>query len=159
MLFIGLVTWIGLYFLGVPLALTLGLIAALLSFIPNFGPIISVFPALLVAFVDSPMKAVYVGILYLCIQMVESYLVTPFIERETVSLPPALTMIFQLTLVVTLGFAGLVLATPLLAVLLVVVQMVYVQDVLGDRDVEIAANLEEMEEVPIADSGLRPEEL
>jgi predicted PurR-regulated permease PerM len=134
MLFIGVLTWIGLSILGVPLALTLGLLAALLSFIPNFGPIISVLPALLVAFVDAPVKAAYVAGLYLGIQMIESYLVTPFIERETVALPPALTMIFQLTLVVTLGFAGLVLATPLLAVILVVVQMVYVQDVLGDRE-------------------------
>ena len=138
MLFIGILTWIGLSILGVPLALTLGLIAALPSFIPNFGPIISVLPALLVAFVDSPTKALYVGGLYLGIQMVESYLVTPYIERETVSLPPALTMIFQLSLVVTLGFMGLLLATPLLAVILVVVQMVYVQDVLGDRAVNAA---------------------
>ncbi len=134
MLFIGILTWVGLSILGVPLALTLGLIAALLSFIPNFGPIIAVLPALLVAFVDSPIKAAYVAGLYLAIQMVESYLVTPYIERETVSLPPALTMIFQLSLVVTLGFMGLLLATPLLAVILVVVQMAYVQDVLGDRE-------------------------
>jgi predicted PurR-regulated permease PerM len=134
MLFIGVLTWIGLSIIGVPLALTLGLIAALLSFIPNFGPIISVLPALLVAFVDSPTKALYVGGLYLGIQMVESYLVTPYIERETVSLPPALTMVFQLSLVVTLGFMGLLLATPMLAVILVVVQMVYIQDVLGDRE-------------------------
>jgi predicted PurR-regulated permease PerM len=138
MLFIGVLTWIGLSILGVPLALTLGLIAALLSFIPNFGPIISVLPALLVAFVDAPVKAAYVAGLYLGIQMIESYLVTPFIERETVALPPALTMIFQLTLVVTLGFAGLVLATPLLAMILVVVQMVYVQDVLGDQELGAA---------------------
>ncbi len=134
MLFIGVLTWIGLSILGVPLALTLGLIAALLSFIPNFGPILSVLPALLVAFIDSPIKAAYVAGLYLGIQLIESYLVTPYIERETVSLPPAMTMIFQLSLVVTLGFAGMVLAAPLLAMLLVVVHMAYVQDVLGDRE-------------------------
>jgi predicted PurR-regulated permease PerM len=148
MLFIGILTWIGLSILGVPLALTLGLIAALLSFIPNFGPIISVLPALLVAFVDSPIKAAYVAGLYLGIQMVESYLVTPYIERETVSLPPALTMIFQLSLVVTLGFMGLVLAAPLLAVILVVVHMAYIQDVLGDR-----------EEGPAEVANTQPEEL
>ncbi|HMO79639.1 MAG TPA: AI-2E family transporter [Pyrinomonadaceae bacterium] len=134
MLFIGVLTWIGLSILGVPLALTLGLIAALLSFIPNFGPILSVLPALLVAFVDTPIKAAYVAGLYLGIQLIESYLVTPYIERETVSLPPALTMVFQLALVVTLGFAGMVLAAPLLAVILVIAHMVYVQDVLGDKE-------------------------
>jgi predicted PurR-regulated permease PerM len=150
MLFIGILTWIGLSIFEVPLALTLGLIAALLSFIPNFGPIISVLPALLVAFVNSPIKAAYVAGLYLGIQLIESYLVTPYIERETVSLPPALTMVFQLSLVVTLGFAGMVLAAPLLAVLLVVVQMVYVQDVLGDQaeglaEAATSGNLSEVE--------------
>ncbi len=52
MLFIGLLTWIGLSIIGVPLALTLGLIAGLLSFVPNFGPILSAVPAILLAFVE-----------------------------------------------------------------------------------------------------------
>ena len=134
MIFIGLLTWIGLSILGVPLALTLGLIAGLLSFIPNFGPIISALPALLLAFIDSPIKAVYVLALFVGVQLIESNLVTPLIERETVELPPALTIVFQLALAVLVGGLGLVLATPLLAVIMVLVQMVYIQDVLGDRE-------------------------
>jgi predicted PurR-regulated permease PerM len=134
MIFIGLLTWIGLSILGVPLALTLGLIAGLLSFIPNFGPIISALPALLLAFIDSPIKAVYVLALFVGVQLIESNLVTPLIERETVELPPALTIIFQLSLAVLVGGLGLVLATPLLAVIMVLIQMVYIQDVLGDRE-------------------------
>jgi len=137
MIFIGVITWIGLSILGVPLALTLGLIAGLLSFIPNFGPIISALPALLLAFIDSPITAVYVLGLYVGVQLVESNIVTPLIERETVELPPALTIIFQLALAVLVGGLGLVLATPLLAVIMVVVQMVYIQDLLGDRDIEV----------------------
>ncbi len=133
MLFIGTLTWIGLLVLDVPLALTLGLIAGLLSFIPNFGPIISALPALLLAFIESPTKALYVLILFVGVQLVESNLVTPMIERETVEIPPALTIVFQLTLAVLVGGLGLVLATPLLAVLIVLVQMVYIEDVLGDR--------------------------
>jgi len=139
MLFIGVLTWIGLSILGVPLALTLGLIAGLLSFIPNFGPIISAIPALLIAFVDSPVTALYVLALYVGIQLIESNLVTPLIERETVELPPALTVVFQLALGAMVGGLGLVLATPLLAVVVVVVQMVYIQDILGDREEGIAA--------------------
>lgn len=135
MLFIGLLTWIGLSIIGVPLALTLGLIAGLLSFIPNFGPIISAVPAILLAFIESPTKALYVLILYVAVQLVESNLVTPFIERKTVEIPPALTIVFQLALAVLVGGLGLVLATPLLAVLLVLIQMVFVEDVLGDRPV------------------------
>lgn len=141
MIFIGLITWIGLSLLGVPLALTLGLIAGLLSFIPNFGPILSALPALLLAFIPptgSPTTALYVLILFVGVQLVESNLVTPFIERQTVEIPPALTIVFQLTLAVLVGGLGLVLATPLLAVLIVLVQLVYVEDVLGDRRTEVS---------------------
>ena len=132
MLLIGFATTVGLEIIGVPLALTLGILAALLTFIPNFGPIIAVAPALLFAFVDSPFKAVYVLALYFGIQVVESYLITPLIERETVSLPPVLTIIFQLFMGIFIGGLGLVLASPLLAIVLVLVKMVYVEDVLGD---------------------------
>ncbi|MGC2235036.1 MAG: AI-2E family transporter [Pyrinomonadaceae bacterium] len=137
MLFIGLLTWIGLSILGVPLALTLGLIAGLLSFIPNFGPIISAIPAILLAFIDKPVTALYVLVLFVGVQLVESNLVTPLIERETIELPPALTIVFQLALGIIIGGLGLVLATPILAVVMVIVQMVYIQDVLGDNDTEV----------------------
>jgi Predicted permease len=137
MFFIGVLTWIGLSIIGVPLALTLGLIAGLLSFIPNFGPILSALPAILLAFVDSPKTAVYVVALYVGVQLIESNLVTPIIERETVELPPALTILAQLALGILIGGLGLVLATPLLAVVMVLVQMVYVENVLGDEKTEI----------------------
>jgi predicted PurR-regulated permease PerM len=137
MMFIGLVTWIGLSILGVPLALTLGLLAGLLSFIPNFGPILSAIPAILLAFIDQPIKAVYVLILFIIVQIIESNLVTPYIERRTVELPPALTVVVQVALGILIGGLGLVLATPMLAVVMVLVQMVYIQDVLGDKDVEV----------------------
>ena len=133
MIFIGVLTWIGLSILGVPLALTLGLLAGLLSFIPNFGPIISAIPALLLAFIDSPISAVYVLGLYVGVQLVESNVVTPIIERETVELAPALTIVFQLALGAMIGGLGLILATPLLAMVVVIVRMVYFEDVLGDQ--------------------------
>lgn len=155
MLVIGLMTWIGLYFLGVPLSLTLGLIAGLLSFIPNFGPILSAIPAILLAFIESPTKALYVLILYIIVQLIESNLITPMIERKTVELPPALTIIAQLALGVLIGGLGLVLATPLLAVIMVLVQMVYIQDVLGDNDTEI--NEENKEESITEDTEITEE--
>jgi predicted PurR-regulated permease PerM len=137
MLFIGLLTWFGLWILGVPLALTLGILAGLLSFIPNFGPIMSAIPAILIAFIDSPIAAVYVAGLFIVVQLIESNIVTPLIERETVELPPALTIMSQLALAVLVGGPGLILATPLLAVIMVLVQMVYIEDVLGDRKTEV----------------------
>lgn len=137
MLVIGVLTWIGLSIIGVPLALTLGLIAGLLSFIPNFGPILSAIPAILLAFIASPITAVYVIALFIGVQLIESNLVTPWIERQTVELPPALTIASQLILGVLIGGLGLVLATPVLAVIMVLVQMLYVEDVLGDRNTDV----------------------
>ncbi|MDQ3798780.1 MAG: AI-2E family transporter [Acidobacteriota bacterium] len=137
MLFIGLLTWIGLWIIGVPLSFTLGLIAGLLSFIPNFGPILSAVPAILLAFIDSPVSALYVIGLYVGVQLIESNVVTPIIERETVELPPALTIVSQLALSVLIGGLGLVLATPILAVIMVLVQTVYIEDVLGDKKTEV----------------------
>jgi predicted PurR-regulated permease PerM len=133
MLFIGVLTWIGLSIIGVPLALTLGLIAGLLSFVPNFGPILSAVPAILLAFIDSPTSALYVLGLYIFVQIIESNLVTPMIERQTVELPPVLTIVSQLALALLVGAVGLILATPILAVVMVLVQTLYIHDVLGDK--------------------------
>ena len=133
MLFIGVVTWIGLSILGVPLALTLGLIAGLFSFVPNFGPILSAVPAILLAFIESPISALYVLILFVVVQLIESNLVTPMIERRTVELPPVLTIFAQLALTILVGAVGLILATPILAVVMVLIQTIYIQDFLGDK--------------------------
>lgn len=150
MLFIGILTWIGLSILGVPLALTLGLIAGLFSFVPNFGPILSAVPAILLAFIDSPTTALYVLILFVFVQLVESNLVTPLIERRTVELPPVLTIVSQLALTILLGAVGLILATPILAVVMVLVQTLYIQDVLGDNP----DNLLEDNDAKKTDEGL-----
>lgn len=134
---IGVLTTVGLWLLGVPLALALGLIAALLSFIPNLGPTLATVPAVLLALQEGPVRAAQVLALYLAIQAVESYVLTPYIERKTVSLPPALTLIVQVALGVLVGSLGLILAAPLVAAGMVLVRMLYVEDVLGDRsDVE-----------------------
>jgi predicted PurR-regulated permease PerM len=155
MVFIGLLTWIGLWILGVPLSLTLGLIAGLLSFIPNFGPILSAVPAILLAFIESPISALYVAILFVVVQIIESNLVTPYIERQTVELPPALTVFAQLSLGVIIGGVGLILATPLLALVVVIVQSVYIGDVLGDKDTEVEdKNLDKDARKPEAPSDI-----
>jgi predicted PurR-regulated permease PerM len=129
---IGVLTWVGLMLIGVPLALPLALIAALLSFIPNIGPILSAIPAMLIAASEAPVMALYVGALYLGIQAIESYTLEPYIVRKTADLPAALVIGFQLLMGTLLGVMGLALATPLLAVLTVLVQRLYVEGALGD---------------------------
>ncbi len=133
MLVVGTLTAVGLSLLGVPLALILGIIAGLLDFIPYLGPLMAGVPAVLIAFSDSPTLALYVLMLFGGIQLIEGYLLQPFIEQKTVSLPPALTIVMQVLFGTLFGLAGVALATPLTAVLAVFVTMLYVQDVLGDN--------------------------
>jgi predicted PurR-regulated permease PerM len=139
MTFIGVVTGIGLWLLDVPLAFVLGLLASLLSFIPNIGPILSAIPAILLAWVAGPEKALWVTGLYVGVQVVESFVLDPFIDRKTVYLPPAFTVFAQLVLALLGGLLGVALATPLAAAMVVLVAMLYVQDVLGRRDIELPA--------------------
>jgi predicted PurR-regulated permease PerM len=129
---IGVLTWVGLLAIGVPLAMPLALIAALLSFIPNIGPILSAIPAMLIAASEAPVMVLYVGALYLGIQALESYTLEPYIVRKTADLPAALVIGFQLLMGTLLGVMGLALATPLLAMLTVLVQRLYVEGTLGD---------------------------
>ena len=155
MLFIGLLTWLGLSILGVPLALTLGLIAGLLSFIPNFGPIFSALPAILLAFIDSPTSALYTLGLFVLVQLIESNLVTPMIERRTVELPPVLTIVSQLALTILFGAVGLILATPILAVVMVLIQMLYIEDVLGDKADNLPQENEAKNKEEVSSTGSR----
>ena len=133
MVIVGLLTWLGLSLFGVPLALTLGILAALLDFIPNIGPIIAGVPAVLLALMISPTTALYVFIFYVVIQSLESYVLTPVLQMKTVKLPPALTIVAQVLLGVLAGGIGLILATPLAAAIFVMVKMLYVEDTLGDE--------------------------
>lgn len=132
MLVVGVLSTLGLWLLRVELALTLGLLAALLNFVPNIGPLVAMVPAVLLALLQGPTTALYVVLLYLAIQTLEGYLITPLIQQRTVSLPPALTITAQVALGVLLGGLGVVVATPLMVCLIVLVQTLYVQDTLGD---------------------------
>lgn len=113
-----IVTWVGLALIGIPIALTLALIAAALTFIPNFGPVLAAIPALLLGLQQGTSTALAVAGLYAGAQAVESYALTPLIQRKTTSLPPAFTLLAQVAMGVIAGGIGLVLATPLAAVVL-----------------------------------------
>lgn len=129
---VGVLTAIGLWIAGVPLAFVLGLIAALLSFVPYIGPIVSVIPAALVALADDPASVLYVLIVYVAVQILESNLITPLIQEQTVSLAPAVLIGAQLLMGVLVGVVGVFIATPLAVVCIVLVQMLYVEDVLDE---------------------------
>lgn len=113
MTIVGILTLIGLWIIKVPLLLILSLLAGLLTFIPYVGPILASIPALLVALSEDPIKAIYVGVLYVIIHTVDGYFVSPYIDQKTVALPPALTIMVQVLLTILIGFIGLALASPL----------------------------------------------
>ncbi|MCO5101935.1 MAG: AI-2E family transporter [Burkholderiaceae bacterium] len=133
MLVIGVLTTAGLWLIGIDLPLVLGLIAALLSFIPNVGPVIAIVPAALIAVIDGIEPLLYVVALYASIQTIESYALTPLLQREMVELPPALTIAMQVLLGVLAGVMGVIVAAPLTAAAMVMTKMWYVEDLLGDR--------------------------
>jgi predicted PurR-regulated permease PerM len=127
MLAVGTVTGLGLWALGVPFALSLAVIAALLEFVPFLGPLVAAIPAILVGFSESPVTAIYVALLYLTIQQIEGYLLTPLVQRWAVSLPPALAVLAVLVFGVLIGLPGVLFAVPLLVVVMVVVRKLYVE--------------------------------
>lgn len=123
---------LGLWLLGVPLALLLGFIAFLLDFVPYIGPFVAALPALLLASTVSPLTVVWVAVLYLAAQQIESYLVTPIAQRWAVDMPPVLTLVAVFVFGGLFGFWGLLVGTPLMAVILVFVRELYLRDVLDD---------------------------
>lgn len=140
MLVVAISTAVGLWLLDIPLPFTLAFIAGVLTFIPNIGPLLAALPAVLLGLAQSGRMALYVVLLYAGVQAIETYVISPVVNRKTVALPPALTAIAQLLLVMVAGIMGAALAAPLAAVLVVIVTMLYVHDVLGRRDIGAASS-------------------
>lgn len=130
MIIVTILTAIGLFILGVPMALALAVIAGFLNFIPNFGPIIALFPAALVALSQDPMTALIVIVLYIGIQVIESNFITPYIQKSLIEIPPAYIIIGQVTMGILAGALGLILATPLIAILMTLIKSIYIERIL-----------------------------
>ena len=129
---VGVLTTLGLWLIDMPLALVLGVIAGLLSFVPYVGPIASVVPAMLIGLMETPWMAAYVVGVYVLVQFIEGNFITPLIQKRVVSLPPAVLLSAQFSLGIFYGLFGVLLATPLAVTGIVLIQMLYVQDVLRD---------------------------
>ncbi len=128
MLVIGTVTTIILLLIGVRGAFPLGVLAGIFEFIPNVGPTLSAIPAILMGFADSPRMALVVLAVYWGIQFLENNLLIPYLMKEQLDLPPALTLVTQVVMAYVFGFLGLFVAIPLLATIVVGVRMLWVED-------------------------------
>jgi predicted PurR-regulated permease PerM len=133
MAFVAVCVAIGLWLMKVPLALSLGILAGIFEFIPTVGPLLSAAPAVLLAFVHSPMHALYVALLYFGVQWVQNHVTNPLLQQRTLSLPPALTLSLVALLGTFFGFGGLLLSGPLSVVVVVLVKKLYIEDVLERR--------------------------
>lgn len=129
---VGLGTALGLWAVGVPMAAGLGIIAGVLSFVPNLGPLLAAIPGALVGLSQSPTTALWALGVYLGVQAIDNYVVTPLVDQRSVDVPPACQLGAQLVLGLIAGALGVFIATPLAIVVIVSIQCFYVQDVLGD---------------------------
>lgn len=133
MAFVAVLVGLGLWAMHVPLALSLALLAGLLEFIPTIGPLLSAAPAVLLAFVHSPMSAVWVAVLYFAVQWVQNHVTNPLLQQKALQLPSGLSLLLVALLGAFFGFGGLLLSGPLSVVVLVLVKRLYVEDVLERR--------------------------
>jgi predicted PurR-regulated permease PerM len=145
MVVIGAVTTVFLFMLHVKAALPLGILAGVSKFIPIVGSIFAAIPAIAMAFIDSPHKALLVALGYILIQFVENHLLVPVLMKRGVDLPPAMTLGIQALMSVLFGFLGLLVAVPLLAVILTIVRTMSgkeLREISAEADSQVLAHQE-----------------
>lgn len=127
MIVIGLVTFGALALLGVPAAGALGLIAGIMEFVPFVGPIVAAIPAVAMALVVSPAKALYVVILFVVLQQFEGNLLTPLLMKNRLHVPPAITILAVSAFGIVFGVVGMLVAEPVSAAAILMVRKLYVE--------------------------------
>ena len=148
MVAVALLTGFGLWLLGIKEeAFALGVLAGILSFIPNFGPVVALVPSVAVAIVDAPDNVIWVVIIIYGVSFFQSQVISPVLASERMNMPAILILLGQIIFGFFFGFLGLMLAVPLSACLAVLVDEIYIKDVLGDRS--------EKQEI----AGLQPEKV
>ncbi len=132
MVLTGVSTGAGLAIIGVPFAGALGIITGLFSFVPNFGPLVSLIPILAVAIVNTPDKIGLIIVVFYVLQFILGSLITPLLLGQEINLPPAIILLSQIIAGIFFGFLGLLLAVPLAAILVLLIREIYIKDILGD---------------------------
>jgi len=133
MIVVGLGTGLGLAALGIREWVALGVLAGVLSFIPNFGPIVALVPSVAVAIVQAPENVLLTVVIIYGVSFLQSQVVSPILASERMNMPAILILLGQIIFGFFFGFLGLMLAVPLTAFVSVLVDEIYVKDILGDR--------------------------
>lgn len=148
MIVVGLGTGLGLAALGIREWVALGVLAGMLSFIPNFGPIVALVPSVAAAMVQAPNNVIWTVVIIYGVSLVQSQVVSPILASERMNMPAILVLLGQIIFGFFFGFLGLMLAVPLSACVAVLVDEIYVRDVLGDRPKEKVNDDFEAERLP-----------
>jgi predicted PurR-regulated permease PerM len=127
MIFVGIATTIGLWIIGIPAAPAIGLVAGLCEFVPYLGTIVVVIPAIILGFAESTTTGIWTIVVLVVVQQVQGNLVMPLLQSRMVELPPALTIFSLVAAGVLLGPVGVIFATPLTVVVMVIIKAVYIQ--------------------------------
>ena len=130
MLFLGTITGIGLWAVGVPLYFALAVLSGVSVFVPYLGPIVATIPGLLLALSVSPQLALYALVVYVVAQQLEGNISLPLLQRWTVQMPPAIMLLAMVGFGLLFGLWGVLLATPLAVSAMTIIRMAYVEDVL-----------------------------
>jgi predicted PurR-regulated permease PerM len=154
MVFVGVATWIGLTILGLDEALALGVIAGLLAFVPTFGTLIAVILAVAVGILQQPQNVGWIIVVTYAISLVQSQVISPLLVAGRINIPPILVLLSQIIAAVFFGFLGILLAVPLTAILIVMIEEIYVKDFLGDRPENAQAESGKQVQPVAVDDGL-----
>lgn len=134
MLLLGASVSVGLMLIGVDLWLSLGVLTALLTFIPFLGPILAGIPIVIVGFTEGVQTGLIVLAFYLVVQNVEGNFLIPMIQHKVVNLAPALLISVQVLMGTLFGPLGLIMAAPVTVVGMILVKNLHVERSVGDGD-------------------------
>ena len=134
MILITILLAIGLSIIGIPVTMVLSFITGILEIVPNIGPLIAMVPGVLLAITISTNTAILVAILYVACQTIVANIVTPLLQKKIINLPPALTLMSQLIMGSVSGALGIILAVPLLAIVIILVDELYIKGVNAGKD-------------------------
>jgi predicted PurR-regulated permease PerM len=138
---VGTAFGVALTIIGVPSAGVLGIIAAVLEFIPLIGPVIATVPAALLALTQGLSSVLWVLVAFLIIQQMESNLLVPYVQKRAVELPPVIALFSTVIFGLLFGAVGLIFAVPLVVTIIITVQEIYIKDILGGPEPEDAPEL------------------
>ncbi|WP_158266499.1 AI-2E family transporter [Allosphingosinicella deserti] len=136
MIFVGIATGFGLWLIGVPAAWAIGLVAGMAEFVPYLGIFVAVIPATVLGFGQGTDTGLWTIAVLIGVQQLQGNLVMPLLQNKMVDLPPAITIFGIIAAGILFGVAGVLLATPLTIVVLVMVRRLY----LGEEKHEVLAS-------------------